>query len=171
MVKHSTPRPIRPAFSNVPGLPAATQSGGCGLVTGLGEISRAGTGNDVPWYSYTPSRHILGISRMDSSHMSFDRSISGIPKPYISVLDDPRPVPSSNLPFERLSSIAARSAERTGWLTGAVMLKIADPRWTRDVRAATNERNTSGDDMCEYCRRKWCSDAQTYLKLHSSART
>ena len=42
MVKHSTPMPSLPAFSNVPGLPHATHSGGWGLVTGLGKISRAG---------------------------------------------------------------------------------------------------------------------------------
>ena len=40
--------------------------------------------------------------------------------------------------------MAARSAVRTGWLTGAVMLKMADPRWMRSVREATEARNTSG---------------------------
>ena len=87
------------------------------------------------------------------------------------MLDDPRPVPSSKRPLLRLSSMAARSAVRTGWFTGAVMLKIADPRWMREVRAATKERNTSGDDMWEYCRRKWCSEAHTYLNPTSSAST
>ena len=32
IAKHSTPSPMRAAFSNVLGLPAATQSGGWGLV-------------------------------------------------------------------------------------------------------------------------------------------
>ncbi len=35
-LKQSTPIPMRAAFSNVPGEPAATQIGGCGNVTGLG---------------------------------------------------------------------------------------------------------------------------------------
>ena len=35
-LKHSTPMPMRAAFSNVPGEPAATQIGGCGIVTGFG---------------------------------------------------------------------------------------------------------------------------------------
>ena len=76
--------------------------------------------------------------------------MSGMPKPYISVDEDPRPVPSSKRPFERLSSIAPRSAVRTGWFTLAVMLKMADAMWMRLVRAATNARKTSGDDMWEY---------------------
>ena len=37
---------------------------------------------------------------------------------------------------ERWSSIATRSATRTGWFTGGVMLKIPDPRWIRSVTAA-----------------------------------
>ena len=35
-LKQSTPMPMRAAFSNVPGEPAATQRGGCGFVTGFG---------------------------------------------------------------------------------------------------------------------------------------
>src|SRR2546427_12022140 len=100
---------------------------------------------------------------MASSHSTFDASISGISKPSISVLDDPRPVPSSKRPLLRLSSMAARSAVRTGWFTGAVVLKIADPRWMREVRAATKERDTSGDDLWEHCRKTGCSEAHTDL--------
>ena len=64
--------------------------------------------------------------------------------------------------------MAPRSAVRTGWFTLAVMLKMADAMWMRLVRAATNAKNTSGDDMWEYWCKKWCSDDQTYLKPNSS---
>ena len=40
--KQRTPRPWRAANSNVPGLPAATHSGGCGFVYGLGRMLRSG---------------------------------------------------------------------------------------------------------------------------------
>ena len=40
--------------------------------------------------------------------------------------------------------VAIRSATRTGWFTGAVMLTIAWPTWIRLVRAATQLRYTSG---------------------------
>ncbi len=42
VVKHSTPSPILAAFSNVDGEPAATHSGGCGLVYGFGSTLRRG---------------------------------------------------------------------------------------------------------------------------------
>ena len=54
-------------------------------------------------------------------------SASGMPKPWYSVLDDPRPTPSSNRPPLRWSSIATRSATRAGWFTGGVMLKMPEP--------------------------------------------
>ena len=40
--------------------------------------------------------------------------------------------------------VAMRSATRAGWFTAAVMLVMAVPMWIRLVRAATQERNTSG---------------------------
>ena len=64
-------------------------------------------------------------------------SASGMPKPWYSVLDDPRPVPNSNRPLLRWSSIDTRSATRAGWFTGGVRLKIPEPRWIRSVRPAT----------------------------------
>jgi hypothetical protein len=42
IAKHSTPTPMRAAFSNVDGLPAAIHSGGCGSVYGLGSTLRGG---------------------------------------------------------------------------------------------------------------------------------
>ena len=47
-LKHSTPMPMRAAFSNVPGDPAATQIGGCGSVTGFGSTWRRGSEKNCP---------------------------------------------------------------------------------------------------------------------------
>ena len=52
-----------------------------------------------------------------------------MPKPPISVVDEPRPVPNSKRPLERWSSIATRSATRAGWFTGGVTLMIPLPTW------------------------------------------
>ena len=78
--------------------------------------------------------------------------MSGMPKPYISVDDDPRPVPSSKRPFsERLVEHGAALGSADGVVDlGPVMLKMADAMWMRLVRAATNAKKTSGDDMWEY---------------------
>src|SRR5947207_1447677 len=121
-----------------------------------------------------PSRHILVNSRMVSSHISVVTSRVGMPKPNTSVVDEPRPVPNSKRPSERWSSMATRSAMRAGWLTGGVVLKMAEPTWILEVRAATKERKTSGAGMCEYSVRKWCSGHHTYLTpcfSHSMAKS
>ena len=121
-----------------------------------------------------PSRHIFTNSPMVSSHMSLVMSRDSMPNPNTSVVDDPLPVPNSKRPSERWSSMATRSATRAGWFTGGVVLKMADPTWMRDVRAATNDRNTSGAGMWEYSVRKWCSGHHTYLKpcfSHSTAKS
>ena len=111
---------------------------------------------------------------MVSSHISVVTSRVGMPKPNTSVVDEPRPVPNSKRPSERWSSMATRSAMRAGWLTGGVVLKMAEPTWILEVRAATKERNTSGAGMCEYSVRKWCSGHHTYLTpcfSHSMAKS
>ena len=57
-----------------------------------------------------------------------------MPKPFCSVVDEPRPMPNSKRPSDRWSSIATRSATRAGWFTGGVMLKMPEPRWMRRRR-------------------------------------
>ena len=59
--------------------------------------------------------HILGMARSESSHISLVRSGS-TPKPPSSVHVVDRPVPNSRRPLEMMSSQAARSADRIGWL-------------------------------------------------------
>ena len=49
-----------------------------------------------------------------------------MPKPPISVVDEPRPVPNSKRPLETWSIIATRSATRAGWFTGGVTLMMPD---------------------------------------------
>ena len=107
---------------------------------------------------------------MASRHIAFVSSMSAMSKPCTSVVDEPRPVPNSKRLPVRWSSSATFSATRTGLFTGGVMLKIAEPRWTRSVCAAQKERNASGPGMCEYSSRKWCCGHHTYLKPDRSAR-
>src|SRR5262245_24500912 len=126
---------------------------------------------NLPSNEYISSRHIFGISRTDSSHISVVTSRVSMSKPNTSVVEDPRPVPNSNRPWVRWSNRATVSATRAGWFTLAVMLKIAEPTWMRSVRPATWERNTSGPGMWLYSVRKWCSGHQTYLKPARSAAT
>ena len=82
---------------------------------------------------------------------TISRVISGssMPKPRCSVVDEPRPVPNSNRPSLRWSSMATRSAMRAGWLAGGVMLKMPEPMWMLVVLAAQKERNDSVSDRCE----------------------
>ena len=128
---------MRAAFSNVDGLPAATHIGGCGEEYGFGSTLRAGIEKNRPSKpGYSSARHILRNSPTTSSNMSRVRSGSVMPKPFCSVVDEPRPMPNSKRPSDRWSSSATRSATRAGWLTGGVTLKIPEPRWMRDVAAA-----------------------------------
>src|SRR3954463_10054016 len=106
---------------------------------------------------------------MVSPHISFVSSMSAMSKPCTSVLDEPRPVPNSKRLFVRWSSSATFSAMRCGRFTGGVMLKIAEPRWTRSVCAAQKDRNASGPGMWLYSSRKWCCGHQTYLNACWSA--
>ena len=57
-MKHRTPSPIRAAFSNVPGFPAATHIGGCGLVAGFGRTLRGGIEKNLPSNVYSVSLHM-----------------------------------------------------------------------------------------------------------------
>src|SRR5437016_13835937 len=105
-----------------------------------------------------------GICSSDSRHMGLVSAADGMAKPAHSADDEPRPVPNSTRPSERWSMTAMRSATRAGWFTAAVMLTIAVPTWMRLVRAATQERYTSGAGGWEEFFRKWCSGDQPYLK-------
>ena len=108
------------------------------------------------------------ISRIASSNMARVSSGSVMPKPPISVLDEPRPVPNSKRPFETRSIIATRSATRAGWFTGGVMLMMPDATWMFCVRANTHAMRVSLAEMCEYSLRKWCSVNHAYFQLWRS---
>src|SRR3954471_939398 len=97
------------------------------------------------------------------------RSLISGRKPRISWLPAPRPVPNSNRPPERWSSMATFSATLAGWFTCGSGLKIPEPRWIRSVECARYPRNTSLAERCEYSSRKWCSVTHTYLKPAWSA--
>ena len=114
-LKQSTPNPISPAFLKLSGWLQATHRGGWGDWTGLGITERGGMVKNCPSWEKGSSVHILGIIEMASSHWALVSSgLTSKPSISISVVD--RPVPRSTLPLLRMSSTAARSATRTGWL-------------------------------------------------------
>src|SRR3954447_2056406 len=170
-LKHSTPMPMRAAFSKVPGEPAATQMGGCGCVTGFGNTFwRRGIEKNLPSKGpYSSGPIIFTISGSASSNMSRVVSIESMPNPNTSVDDDPRPVPNSNRPGASWSSIATFSATRPGWQTGGVMLMMPEPMWMLSVMASAYAIHASLAERCEYSSRKWCSVTQTYLNPERSA--
>ena len=63
-----------------------------------------------------------------------------MPKPPISVVDEPRPVPNSKRPPDTWSIIATRSATRAGWFTGGVTLMMPLPD-VDAVRAGEHPRH------------------------------
>src|SRR5579885_899943 len=97
------------------GCVAACHRGGCGFWSGLGRTDRSGI------FRYFPSKltlsfiHIFGMARTASSHWPIVSSGSIANPPSSCSVIEP-PVPSSTSPFDRMSSTAARSATRTGWL-------------------------------------------------------
>ena len=117
-------------------MPAATHMGGWGFFQGLGSTLRGGMEKAVPWWLYSSGPHIFTNSVMTSSQTALVESVPGMPKPVTSLLPAPRPVPNSKRPSLRWSSMATRSATRTGWLIWGLRLKMPDPRWMRWVRAA-----------------------------------
>jgi len=70
-----------------------------------------------------------------SSHMG---RVSGglMPKPSISLRVPDRPVPNSRRPLDRMSTVAAASAARTGWLYGKGKRRTPWPMRMFSVRAA-----------------------------------
>ena len=102
IVKHNTPSPIRAAFWNVDGLPAATHIGGCGSVYGFGSTLRGGMEKESPLKpGYSSACHIRRNSPTTSSNMSRVVSGSAIPNPRCSIVDEPRPMPNSKRPALR----------------------------------------------------------------------
>src|SRR5436190_18572581 len=110
-----------------------------------------------------------GISRTTSSHSLFVELESWMLNVAISCEPAPRPVPNSKRPSLRWSSIATRSALRTGWFTRGDRLKMPELRWMYDVRAAQYAMNTSLADVWLYSVSAWCSETQTYFQLFRSA--
>ena len=109
--------PRSAAWIAVSGLETATQIGGCGFWYGFGMTLRSGIEKYLPCMENVSCVHIFGIARTASSHISFVSSGSQR-KPPSSVHVAERPVPNSSRPPEMISSAAARSAQRTGWLNG-----------------------------------------------------
>ena len=115
--------PRSAASSSVPGLDTATHIGGWGFWYGLGSTARVGM------EKYSPSKpkrslvHILGSAWTNSSQL-FLVSSGLARKPPNSVQVAERPVPNSSRPPERMSSTAARSAMRIGWLNWGTQITM-----------------------------------------------
>src|SRR5204862_7696380 len=92
----STPRPWRPAFSYVGGLPAATRIGGCVLPPpyGLGTTLRGGVEKAAPSWEYSNESHIFVNSPITSSQFAFVSAGSTLNVPS-SCDPAPRPEPNS----------------------------------------------------------------------------
>ena len=110
-----------------------------------------------------------GMACTNSSH-DFLVVSGSARKPPSSVQVADRPVPKSRRPPDRMSSTAARSAMRIGWLNSGTHTTIPWPTRMRVVCMAHAVRNSSGAEQCEYSSRKWCSTAHTLLKPSESAR-
>src|SRR5688572_657828 len=129
--------PHRPALPNVDGLPQATHNGGCPARYGLGKmLCGVSTEKCWPLNVYDSVAHMRGSWRMTSSHSLRVDDVSWMLNVATSWLPAPRPVPNSKRPALSWSTIAARSALRTGWFTRGLRLKMPDPRWIREVRPA-----------------------------------
>ena len=109
------PMPRSPASTADSGCVPDIHSGGCGCWIGLGSTLRVGILNVGESQENSSWVHILGIMRSASSH-SARVSAGSIPKPSSSSADAERPVPNSRRPLHMMSSTAAISAARTGWL-------------------------------------------------------
>ena len=143
VVKHSTPRPMRAAFSNVPGLPAATHIGGCGSLYGFGSTLRGGIEKNLPSKLYSFSRHIFLNSGDDLvEHLLGQLGVVDAEAALLGASTSRGPCRTRSGPRDRWSSIATRSAMRAGWFTGGVMLKMPLPRWMRSVARGDVRRGT-----------------------------
>ncbi len=70
-----------------------------------------------------------GISAITSFHMALVSEVRVLLKVATSWLPAPRPVPNSKRPSQKWSSMAARSAMRTGCSLVVGRLVMAVPRW------------------------------------------
>ncbi len=89
---------------------------GCGFWNGFGSTWRGGTFQNFPSQENSSDCQIFGSMVIDSSHIA-RVSRGSIPCPICSYAFE-RPVPSSIRPSVSWSSIATRSATRTGWWYG-----------------------------------------------------
>src|SRR5438876_1027131 len=103
----------------------------------------------LPSWEKTSLDHMRGIMASASSHSSC-KEAGFVSNATCSTCDDDLPVPQLTRPPDKMSSVAIRSAIRIGWLYRPGKSVTPCPSRMRLVRAATNERNTSGADECEY---------------------
>ena len=166
----SAPTPHSPAWFSVLSRVHARYIGGCGSWCGFGMIGRRGMSISSLLCSNSSASHIFGISRPDSSSCA-GISSSAVWNAPASWSVPPLPMPKSTRPFDRMSSIATRSATLTGWFMRNGRHTTPCPMRMRFVFAATYARKVSGALMCAYHSRQWCSTAHTRSKPISSAST
>lgn len=164
------PIPSSAACTRVSSRLQARNSGGCGVCAGRGRIGCGEMSSSSPWYSSSSSCQARPMIRSASSTSAVVRSLS-TPHSEVSCSVPPRPAPRSSRPPESRSSMAARSATRTGWLKLKGMHTTPCPMRMVFVLAATQVRNISGADMCAYHFSEWCSTAQIRSNPMCSAST
>ena len=171
VVKHSTPRPMRAAFSNVPGLPAATHIGGCGSCSGFGSTLRGGIEKNSPSKRVLVSRHMrLNCGSDLVEHLAWSARGRRCRSRVCSVVDEPRPMPNSNRPPREV--VEHRDALGDAGRVVHRRRDVEDARAEVDALGARRDvgRGThSFADRCEYSVRKWCSVAHVYLNPARSA--
>src|SRR5262249_1199956 len=161
--------PRSAASSSVPGLVTVTHNGGGGLLHRLGRKGGPRHGEGAPSSADRPFVPHLLATPSDHSPPVFLVVSGSTWNPPSSVHVDERAVPNSRRPPERMSSVAARSATRTGWFICGTHTTAPCPRRMRLVCMAQAVRKSSGAEQCEYSSRKWCSTTHTASNPSSSA--
>ena len=105
------------------------------------------------------------ISSASSKRARF--SARGTRKPWNWLGMEPRPTPNSSRPPERMSAMAACSAQARGWWSGSRVTAV--PMRMRGARAAMAGTAMSGLDRSEKAPPKWSSASQATSKPSVSA--
>ena len=166
-VRLSTPTPSLPAIVSDSSLPAAIHMRGCGFCSIRGTIVIGAIWKYSPSYWKLSCVQICGIRCRTSSSTGRVSSPSMWKIAHSRGVDRPNPI--SRRPPLRLSSTAARSARRTGWLKSGCVSTTEWPTRSFFVRIATAVRNCSGAGMCVTSTEPWCSTDQNTSKPASSA--
>ncbi len=106
---------------------------------------------------------------MTSFHSALVEFLSRLLKVAISWLPAPRPVPHSNRPSNRWSSMVTRSAHRTGWLTRGERFMMPGAHVDPLGGVGQISHDHLGGRHVAVLGKGWCSPTQAYFQLYLSA--